>query len=262
MSIWTSKAAVACTALAMALAGCGDGRFADVGAAISRGAPARDRIAVADNAVVIAGPSGFCVDPRSTKAAGPAPFVMMGNCASISGNSGAAQPQVQAVLTATVIPMVAAETFDGTAAQLQAFFMSEEGRRALSRSGNPETVAVQEMFAEGDTFYLRANDTSPGPANNLAAEHWRAYFNVNDRLVSATVLGFQGRQMTPEQGLSVVRDFADRIRDASPAAGQVPAAAITVPVASPVPVPQATPARAPWRGDGLGNVGIFRRLLG
>lgn len=229
----------------IALAGC------DTLMGVTRGVPVETQVAVADGAVVVAGPRGFCVDTASTRPSGAVPFVMMGNCAVISRDGRAPQPDIRAVLTASVATLDPAFVFDSADPGLPVFFQSAEGRAALSRAGDPASVEVLESFARGPAFYLHARDTSPGPVANLDATHWRAVFGVNGRVVSAAVLDFQGSALPPDRSLMVLSQFVDRIRMQSVGRGaplvvaQAPAAAPVAPregtlVQTLVPTPRPT----------------------
>lgn len=240
MSTWTSKALL--LAAALGLAAC-EGGFPGA----SRGTPAQSQIAVADASVVIAGPVGFCVDPASTQIGGDVPFVMMGNCAAISGNGRAPQPNVRAVLTAAVAPLAEGAGFDGAAtAELDTFFRSPPGRAMLSRTGDAGTVEVLESFSEGDIFYLYTRDTSPGPVANLDDDHWRAYFGLSGRVVSASVLDFGTSALDRDVGLAVLQGFTNRIQTQTQTQAQN--GGTNAPV-------QAEPAP-------LGALGLFRKFLG
>lgn len=224
--------------------------------AVSRGIPVETQVVVADGAVVVAGPRGFCVDPKSTRTVGNVPFVVMGNCASISGDGRAPQPGIEAVLTATVATMDPSFAFNSSDPALPVFFEGAAGRAALSRAGNPQTVEVIDSFARGPVFYVHARDTSPGPVDNIDETHWRAVFGVNGRVVSASVLDFKGSAVSPERSLNVLTRFADRIRSQSVGRGReqevrvaaVPAASIPVALGAdlrPVPRPGSLPVAMP-----------------
>lgn len=233
------------------------------GTTASRGVPAQEKIAVSQNAVVIAGPRGFCVDPSGTQANSSTPFVMLGNCATISGRENAPQPTARAVLTATVAEPDPTLQVAGAGAELQAFFQSEAGRAALARDGDPGKVQVHDSFEEDGIFYIRATDSGNGPVANLSKDQWRAYMDVNNRLVSASVLHFENSPLPAEQGLEVLRVFTSRIQQESPADGQtaVIAPPVTQPVQAPPVAPRAAPAREPSKAP-LSGVGLFRRILG
>lgn len=248
MSTWTSKAVL--LAGLIGLAGC-EGGFPGV----SRGTPAQSQITVADASVVIAGPAGFCVDPASTRVERDVPFVMLGSCAAISRNRRAPQPNVRAVLTAAVAPLPEGGGFDGAATEeLASFFRSPPGRAMLSWTGDADTVDVLESFSEGDVFYMHTRDTSPGPVARLDDDQWRAYFGLNGRVVSASVLDFGESALDRDVGLAVLRGFTNRIQTQTLAAQNAPVAApATAAVAT---APTLDPLGA------LRRMGLFRKILG
>lgn len=232
-------------AVCLVVCGCADSL------AVSRDIPVQMQVTVADGSVVVAGPRGFCVDPKSTRTVGDAPFVMMGNCAAISGDGRAPQPGIEAVLTATVATLDPNFTFDSNDPALHIFFEGDAGRAALSRAGDPRTVEVIESFARGPVFYVHARDTSPAPVDNIDETHWRAIFGVNGRVVSASVLDFKSSALSREMSLNVLTRFANRIRAQSVGRGaEVRVAAAPVPVAlggqlRPLPRPGGSSAVVP-----------------
>lgn len=254
--------------LILALAGCLQGGPVPTAGRIDRSAPRE--VAVSGREIVITGPEGFCVDPRSVEdRKDGVSFVLMGNCASISNSAEADQPPFHALLSASVrlnpgAPMA------GQMDLAQDFLRSEDGRALLSRTGDPDSVTVIDSFAEAETLYLRARDSSEGYAPNMSAEHWRAIFDVRDRVIAVAVYGFDDAPLPSSTGLSTVRRFADAIR----AANQAPSVPEMAPVemtpaetAGPVDPPSPAPQEAPATGRSLfdtplGRVGLLRRILG
>ena len=159
------------------------------------GAPEVSRTAttltVADRPMVIAGPPGFCVDPRATQIGVDNAFVLLGNCAAITGRPGARQPDLRALLTATVAESDTPDAVARAPGRLDAFFRSAAGRRALSRDGRAASVRVLESFAQGGVYFLHASDRSNGIVPGMAADYWRAYFDLDGRIVSVSALGFR-----------------------------------------------------------------------
>lgn len=242
MSTWISDPAragrpVAAGLALFALAGCqggGPGATAGFGGlAFSRAAP--QKVAVADDTVAIAGPRGFCVDRTATRDGDAGAFVLMASCAAITGRRNAPVPATDALLTASVAGNPGpGGTPEDRALVLARFFSSDEGRAALARDGRADSVVVEQMFDRDGLFLLRARDRSAGLDAGLRDDYWRAIFDVNGRIVTASVVGFDARPISDAAGLAVLRDFAARIRaesatlvaDAAPAAaaGADPAA--------------------------------------
>ena len=169
--------------------------------------PAPERVSVADNQVVIAGPAGFCVDPDATRDNGDAAFVLLGNCAAISNAPFRPQPDVAAVLTATVatpagpIPDVSA---------MSRYFRSEAGRAALSASGDANSVEILEMRETTRGLYLHARDRDGGP-RSLSADYWRGILKVNDKIVTVALRGLENQSASDAAKFRTLDVFAARI---------------------------------------------------
>ncbi|SIO51791.1 hypothetical protein SAMN05444722_2981 [Rhodovulum sp. ES.010] len=254
MTTWISDprsgALIALAGLAaLALAGCAGGPDATAGfggLSFSRAAP--QAVTVAGDTVTIAGPAGFCVENNATRDGDDGAFVLMASCAAVTGRENAPTPASDALLTASV----AANAGPGgrpedRAIVLERFFASEAGRAALARDGRAASVEVDEMLDRDGLFVLRARDDSAGLFPGLRNDYWRAIFDVNGRIVTASVVGFKARPISDRAGLAVLSDFADRIRTESAALARAPGAA--APAQSEIgPTPQKT-----------GIFGFFRR---
>ena len=211
-----ARGAAICAALLM-LAGC-DG--------LPGAAPAS--MATAGGAVVVAGPPGFCVDPEASHADDAGAFVLLGSCASISGVPDGQKPTLRAVLTAAVSAGATGGAIAGSETQLGAFFRSPEGRRALSRSGNPDTVKVLGITHTEGVLILHARDTSAFPGQSVSPDYWRALFDLNGHIVTLSVISVPQAPFTDASGLRALETFVGHVRGASPAA--------PVPATTPVPV--------------------------
>ena len=244
MSTWTSRALVLSLVLIAACGRLGVG---------SSGTPPVRAVSVTTDMVTVTGPEGFCVDPDSTRDSGETAFVLMGNCAVISDRRSAGQPDVQAILTASLSEADASQTLRDAIPDLSAFFASEEGRQLLSRAGEADTVEVLDSFHQGDVFFLRARDSSASEIQNVSADYWRSYLDVGERIATLTVLGREDSPVPSDTGLQTLRAYTQAVQSAN-ADGSVPA--------PPAPV-VAAPAPAPAQASGtLWNVGLFRRIMG
>jgi len=267
MSTWTSRfGTVAALAATVMLAACG-GRLATGGG--GNGSPPQYSTAVTRDAVVIAGPDGFCVDPTATRDDGVTGFVLMGNCAAISESSGAGQPEIPALLTASVSDAAESGSLRESIPTLAEFFRSEDGRRLLSRSQNADSVEVLDSFHQGDIYFLQARDTSEDAMFGVGQEYWRAYMDVGPRIATLSVLRVQDRELSSEASLDLLRGFTAAVTAANaPGAPAVAVASRPAPSAVPSVAPPPRQTSAPPRGTvlnrgnrQLGNVGLFRRIF-
>ena len=256
MPTWTSSARIAALIAGVAtLSACGGGfRVPEV---TRTSPPAMQTVTVSKRQLVIAAPQGFCVDRQASQLESDPAFVLFGNCAAISDRSGALQPQVKALLTASVSQNGSGTPIRDTLPALDGFFRSEDGRAALSRDGDPARVEVLDSFQQDDTYFIHATDTSDPVAPGTANEYWRAYFDVEDQIVSVSVIGFTERPLSPDESLLTLRKFANRIREnngldpymiTTPEAVQV-AAAEPGEIPGPAPTRVNDTAQSPYETD-------------
>lgn len=239
MSTWTSRSLVLAFLLVTACGRLGGGPV---------GSPPVPAVSVTSDMVTITGPEGYCVDADSTRDSGDTAFVLMGNCAVISGRRSAGQPAVPAILTASLSEADPSQTLRDAIPDLGNFFASEEGRQLLSRAGDADTVEVLDSFHQSDVFYLRARDSSASEIQNVSADYWRSYLDVGDRIATLTVLGREDSPIPADTALQTLREFTQAVLDAN-ALGAAPAPAAVA------------PAPVQPRGT-LWNVGLFRRIMG
>ena len=167
------------------------------------------------NDVVVSGPPGYCIDKQASRVAesGEA-FVLLGSCASITGEAGAERPDHPGLLTVTVSTHLVGLNDADLAPALSGFFQGEAGRAALSRSGEAGAIQLLETRVVRDKLVLHFTDASVR-SKGIASEHWRSIFSVNGRLVTAAVSGFGDRPLSDAEGYDTLEDLSARIRRAS-----------------------------------------------
>ncbi|OIQ75716.1 hypothetical protein GALL_426130 [mine drainage metagenome] len=213
MFTWISKArvfGVATALMILALGGC-DAML-----------NAPQTMSVAEGAVVIAGPTGFCVDPDASHDNATSSFVLLGSCASIAQSAQAGHPTIRAVLTAAVSAGSHGASISGNEAKLAAFFRAPQGRAALSRSGKAETVKVLSSGVRNGVFMIHARDVSAFPGQSVSPDYWRALFDLNGHIVTLSVMGVPQAPFTDRAALSTLQAFVQQTRTASQQAGAGP----------------------------------------
>lgn len=199
----------------MALGGCvdlnlGGGKPDSAAPTVTTVAP--EQISVSSKEVLIAGPHGFCIDPTQTKDKRKSAFVLLGSCAAISNAAHLPEPDVPAILMATVSGETDSAPIALSIDALTRFFKTDAGRAALSRDGKAETVEVIETLSRGGAFYIHARDTSTDTLAGAGDEYWRALFNVKGRIVSVLVVGLEDFPISKSEGFNTLGAFADRIK--------------------------------------------------
>ncbi|MDJ1016874.1 MAG: hypothetical protein QNJ35_10210 [Paracoccaceae bacterium] len=189
MSTWTFKG-LALTA-ALLLAGCAEGFNA------TRSAPVEVRL---PDGLIISGARGWCVDTSTTRTRGDAAVVVFGSCAAIARNALLPRPGVPGVITVSV---ESAEASAPPADLLEDFFATEEGRAALARDGEAESVRILETRREGEALLIHAVDRSGVPAE-AAEDYWRALFDVNGRFVTVSLISLAEDPVSRAAGLATL----------------------------------------------------------
>lgn len=205
MSTWTSKSAAAALGAAalLLLPGClpeGMPRFLTAVAPAPAVAP--DPVLLA-GAVMPSAPPGWCPDPRAAQEDAAGAFRLFVPC-------GAAAP---ALLTVSVLG--ASEAAAPDPARLDAFFRSEIGRAALSRSGDAGSVTVVQTGMAEDAFLLQVRDLAPLAGATVGAESWRAVLPLNGRLVALAALSPADPPLPPATLRSVLDGFLAAMRAAN-----------------------------------------------
>ncbi|RYH10962.1 hypothetical protein [Tropicimonas sp. IMCC6043] len=177
----------------------------------SDGLAAQTRLPVTGSSVVVAAPRGYCIDPLASIEGARAAFVLMASCHSVTGDRRAPHPAIRGLLTASV---------DGSRNELPSprelgrYFASEAGRAALARSGDAAATELGASFSRNGVFFLQARETGGDPA--FGGRSWRAVFELNGRMVTATFRDLAGFPVTADEGFRAVGELVEEIRAASP----------------------------------------------
>lgn len=193
-------------ALGIALAGC------DIP---SGGAMAPRSVAVAGGSLVLAAPQGFCVDQTASRQDEAGAFVLFANCAALSNNPAAPQPAAPVVLTVAVSGAAPTTPLAESFPQMQAFFASDAGRAALSRSGRAGSVEVLETQISDGMLLIKLSDRSQAGGPPVADEYWRAITGIGGRILSLSVLPLRERPVDDARQRALIEAFAARIRAAN-----------------------------------------------
>jgi hypothetical protein len=165
-----------------------------------RDAPAAVTVTRAE--VVIAGPAGFCVDPRVSSARSDSAFVVLGSCAAISNTPLAPQPDLPVALTATVAPT-------GTAAfspeEWEAYFRSDTGKARLSTRGRSDEIEILATRTKGQSFYLYAHDKGSN------REHWRGIVNLRDAVITLSMRPVGKERLSARARFALLDAFGNKL---------------------------------------------------
>lgn len=183
-------------------------------------APVTRSMAVSGGTVTIAGPAGYCIDRGASRDGPETAFVLFGTCAALAGSLAAGQPAKPAVLTVSVTPGAPGEeSFAESFPSIARLVRSEPGRAALSRSGDAETVVVQEITAAGNVMYLRLQDRSATEGPPVEAEYWRAIMVEEGRIITLSALGLRDRPLSSSDKRRALEALVRAVRAANSGSG-------------------------------------------
>ncbi|MCG3269507.1 dihydroxy-acid dehydratase [Yoonia sp. I 8.24] len=149
-----------------------------------------------ESSVIVQAPTGYCVDgPASKPGAG---FAVIAPCASLGGTQ--AMPSAAAVAT---IQIGAANTgaVDGSETALRDFLKSNTGAALLSSSGDSSTISAVEAQAADGRVIVHFNDSAPHSLPGLQTQEWRAFKDVNGRLVTVALRGLASVPLDDSTGI-------------------------------------------------------------
>lgn len=207
-----ARALAVLTALIGTLSGCVPGEFGTAQVAQSR-------TKLANGALTVTAPKGWCIDPKSLRDSGAGGFALFGNCAAISRNPDDAHAPLPALLSVTVGPPAVTDA-SGTfgkdrLAKIGTFFRSELGRAALARSGEAGDVTIDKSEISGDVLMLRVTDRSKQGGPPVADTYLRGISDIGGRIVALSVMPLKDGEMSYDAQRRLLREFVAAIRAAN-----------------------------------------------
>jgi hypothetical protein len=159
-------------------------------------------VALGQGAVIVSAPAGYCVDRGSSQPAKD--FAMLAPCANLGQN--VAGPDIVGIATIQVGPVesgrIAADELG-----LRDFLITDDGVRLLTKANNPDAVNVLSTQAFNDQVMIHFTDQGPPPLDGLQREEWRAFANVNGRLVTIAVRGLAAAPLQDGPGATLLKQI-------------------------------------------------------
>ena len=141
-------------------------------------------LALLDGEITATTPDGYCVDQRASKPGDG--FVVMAPCATL----GAGDPAPGAIGVATVqVGPPDSGAVAGSETALRDLLESEAGAVLLSTNGEAEAITILNSQALDNAVTVHFTDTGNAPMAGLQGEEWRAFTDIDGRLVTVAVRG-------------------------------------------------------------------------
>lgn len=192
---------------ALALAGC------DAGSS----GPAVQTLALNGGAVQAVGPERFCAAPALSRPADG--FAIFVGCNRLDAG---AVPPLRAGLISVQVGDAGSAIVTGRDRALRDVMRGPEGQALLAGENHPRTIDIDTVTARDGIVFVHLTDSAPPLVAGLDGQEWRAFFDLQDRLVTIGVRGFEQPPLTRSDGLQLLREAVDELRRANePASGEV-----------------------------------------
>jgi hypothetical protein len=146
--------------------------------------PPSQSVSLAMGEIIATSPSGYCVDGVASQPAQD--FAMLAPCATLGAAGGV--PEVVGVATVQVGPQASGQIAEDEIA-LRDYLITDAGAALLSQSGDADDINILSTQAFSDQVMVHFTDRGAPPVAGLQREEWRAFRNINGRLVTIAVRG-------------------------------------------------------------------------
>jgi hypothetical protein len=230
---------------AMALTGCeniGESRVeselarirGEKGFAVISSTSSRAVFAVRGQRVTVEPPEGYCLDEGSIDVSRLAAFALVADCldvqvAALETGSGAGMAREIAlphsfpgILTTSISGEPAFDQSQQSLDEFEAFIGTEQGRKLLGRGNGTVPGMVIATRKVGGALYVLVERQQTTGDEFLAPRFWRAFIDINDRLVLVTVSSFTDRPIGEDSMIGFLAHQIARLRSANglPADGE------------------------------------------
>jgi hypothetical protein len=161
-------------------------------------------------AVTVQGPEGYCVDPGASRP--DSGFAVMGACGLLV--AAGMMPQTDGFITVQV-GAAGTATVAGSEGDLAELLRTPQGAALLTDAGNARTVTLGQIDRGEGLVSVRFADSAAPPVEGLMQEEWRAFLDLDDRLVTIGVRGYARAPLTAGQAQGLLYGTVDALRRAN-----------------------------------------------
>jgi hypothetical protein len=177
--------------------------------------------------IVVEPPQGYCLDEGSVTVTRKAAFALVSDCMANGGpklaeNAGKgsvvkfAPPRAfPGIMTVSVSGEPAYGSEPGALDAFEALLDTPAGLTLLGRGSSPEPGKVAAVRRIGGALYVLIEEPPGGRGAFLAPRFWRAFIDINDRLVLVTVSSFSDRPIADDAMMGFLALQMTRLRQAN-----------------------------------------------
>ena len=174
-------------------------------------------VSLEQGAVVATAPAGYCMDGRASSVAND--FALIAPCVTLGLDMPA--PEIVGLATIQVGPpesgLIAVDEL-----ALRDFLITDAGARLLTQANGPSAINVLSTQAFDDQVMIHFTDQGPPPVDGLQQEEWRAFANVNGRLVTIGVRGLAAAPLPDGPGATLLKQVLAGIEGPPDTVSQIP----------------------------------------
>jgi hypothetical protein len=157
--------------------------------------------------VIVQAPTGYCVDGTASKPHNG--FAVVAPCVTLGGT----QPTPSTVAVATIqVGPEGSGAVTGSETALRDFLESDAGTALLSTTGDSDTVTSIEAQAADGRVIVRFNDSAPHGLPGLQSLEWRAFKDVNGRLVTIALRGLASMPLNDSTGIRLLNAMTSAVK--------------------------------------------------
>ena len=174
------------------------------------------RVSAGEVELVISAPNGFCIDRATIDQNIRGTFLFLSDCRVVASTGKAARVPISAILTASISPSGLAGSENGMKPALEAlaqFLVTPVGTFSLSKSHVNGSTTILETKQTDVALYLLVEDVAFNDSAGLSNRYWRAFTEINGRLVALSVTGYTQKDPEEARGLRIIRSFVQAIID-------------------------------------------------
>ena len=177
--------------------------------------------------IVVEPPPGYCLDGDSVAVTRHAAFALIADCmpdhqAKLENGAGASHaggitlPRVfPGILTVSISGEPAYGWETGALDAFEELIGTEAGLKLLGRGHSPAPGTIIATRRIGGALYVLIEEPATDQTSILAPRFWRAFININGRLVLVTVSSFSDRPMAEDSMMGFLTQQMTRLRQAN-----------------------------------------------
>lgn len=168
--------------------------------------------------LVIAAPKGFCIDRATVVENDNGAFLSLSDCHLVQSTGQAARMPISTILTVSISPTGLVGRENGMKPALTAlgdFLATPVGVFTLGKSQVNGAVSILATKQTEVALYLLVQDTAFADGAGVSNRFWRAFTEVNGRLIGFSVTGYLDSDPDEARSLRIIRALVQSTIDAN-----------------------------------------------